>query len=81
MNLQDIFKQSKSVKVEEENGEKSTIVITRKSRFIRKDATNMIDKCQKAKISPENIRLKINAPLCSKAKKLLEEEGFQICAI
>lgn len=76
MDMKDIFKKSKSVKVEEDKSGKTVIHITRKSRFIRKDAQNLLTKCQKVQTAPGNIILKIDAPLCSKAKVFLEEKGF-----
>jgi hypothetical protein len=37
-----------------------------------------MEKCRKAGVKSAKITLKITAPLCSKAKKLLQENGYQV---
>jgi len=78
MNLKEIFGKSKSIKVIEGEHERARIIITRKSRFIRKDAEKLIERCRISALSPEKIAITIEAPLCSKAKQLIEENGYQL---
>ncbi len=58
--------------------------IERKSRFLRKDATELEDLAKKAQSllghAFKRKYLLIKAPLCSKAKEMLEEFGWRIYA-
>ena len=78
MDLKDIFGESKSIEIVESDNGKVLISITRKSRFIRKDAEKLAERCRSVGANPAEIILKIDAPLCSKAKIVLKEEGFDI---
>ena len=78
MDLKDIFGKSKSVEITEGDHGRVLITIARKSRFIRKDAEKLAERCRSVGANPAEITLKIDAPLCSKAKRVLEEEGFDI---
>ena len=55
------------------------IVINRKSRIIMKDGRKILEKVRKIQ-QQENkiIRVKTNAPLCSKTKQHLQENGIEI---
>jgi hypothetical protein len=56
--------------------------INKKSRFITKDANEIIDLTQKLEVFNESkIKCRyivISSPLCSKAKRFLEENGFRV---
>ena len=78
MDLKDIFGNSKSIEIRDIGDGRFCVTVTRKSRFIRKDAEKLIDKIRIAGANPANITLVINAPLCSKAKAILTKEGFNI---
>lgn len=57
-------------------------VVHKKSRFITKDANEIMELTQKLEAFNQSaIKLRyiiINAPFCSKAKRLLEENGFRV---
>jgi hypothetical protein len=55
------------------------IVINRKSRIIMKDGRKILEKVRKIQ-QQENkiISVKTNAPLCSKTKQHLQENGIEI---
>ena len=59
--------------------ERCIFFIERKSRFVHKDAKELIaianQVCQKSAV------LLLNAPLCSKARDLLEKEGWNVYTI
>ena len=78
MDVKDIFGKSKSIEITDSGDGRVCVTVTRKSRFIRKDAEKLIEKIRTAGANSANITLTINAPLCSKAKGILEKEGFNI---
>ncbi len=78
MNLKELYEKSKSVSVIENANGGVTLIISRKSRFIRKDAEKLLEKLHKSDIALENITIKFNAPLCSKAKCFLESNKISI---
>ena len=78
MDLKDIFGKSKSIEIRESDHGRILITIARKSRFLRKDAEKLVERCRSVGVNPAEITLKIDAPLCSKAKRVLEEKGFDI---
>lgn len=60
-------------------------VIDRKSRFLQKDGRDLIEIAQKVEQGVGHAFAKkvlfIKAPLCSKAKELLQERGFNVIAL
>ncbi len=60
----------------------SIFIVDAKSRFIRKNANDLIDLAQKlADFKEHNFKKKellISSPLCSKAKKFLEENKWSV---
>ena len=76
--LKELFAKSKSVTVTESANGKATVVISRASRFIRRDAEKLLARFAEAGFGPDKIIVSINAPLCSKAGKLLQENGYTV---
>ena len=69
---------TRTVLIENERKE-IIIVINRKSRIIMKDGRKILEKVRKIQ-QQENkiISVKTNAPLCSKTKQHLQENGIEI---
>ena len=78
MNLKEVFEKSKSVSVVENANGGVMVTISRKSRFIRKDAEIFLEKLKNSGIAADKITIKFNAPLCSKAKAYLESKKIRI---
>ena len=78
MNIKQLFEKSKSVAVTEDAHGGILLTISRKSRFIRKDAEKLLEKIYNSGLEPEKIMIKFNAPLCSKAKAFLESRKIKI---
>jgi hypothetical protein len=57
-------------------------IVSRKSRFIMKDAQKLVDRAKQVKeIAGTTPSLIISAPLCSKAKTFITESGINITKI
>ncbi len=56
------------------------LVIRRKSRLIMADGRNILEKTQKIKHAQPgySVRLQTTAPVCSKTRKFLEEQGIEV---
>ena len=63
-----------------ENKNKITIKITRKTRIIMKDGHRLLNAANKIKKIREqkDICLNTSAPICSKTKKFLEDQGVSV---
>ncbi len=57
-------------------GERCALYVARKSRFLRKDALELIELVQPH--CAKSVVLFIAAPLCSKARELLQNEGWDV---
>jgi len=77
--LKKLFSKSKSVTITESGDGRFFVVISRSSRFIRKDAEKLIAKFADAGVTSSEIILTVNAPLCSKAKAFLQDKGYTVC--
>ncbi len=57
-------------------------IINQKSRFLRKNAQELIELCQKlAEFKEHNFKKKvllISSPICSKAKEFLKDNGWSV---
>ena len=72
MELESLFAKSKTITVKTDSNNNKLITVSRKSRFIKKDAELLLAKIASINSDPSKISLEINAPLCSKAKRILE---------
>ncbi len=58
------------------------LIINQKSRFLRKNAQELIELCQKlAEFKDHNFKKKvllISSPICSKAKEFLKDNGWSV---
>ncbi len=69
-----------STRIEMPEDHTYTIVMKRKSRVIMKDGHQILSKVEKIKAEDENatISIRTTAPICSKTKAFLEDQGISI---
>jgi hypothetical protein len=71
----------KTTKIFRDSESGLTLLIDRKRRVIRADVPKIIEKLESIKkhqVDKKLVSLVITSPLCSKAKKMLEEMGFEV---
>lgn len=78
MNISDIFSKSPSISAKQ-NDSGITIMVKRKSRFIMKDAKDLLEKLKKAGIDlkREKVILQVKGPICSKSRAFLLNQGIE----
>lgn len=71
-----------STKLKQIGTSQYTIVIQRKSRIIMKDGESILAKVNKIKhhVPDAKVSLRTSAPVCSKTKIFLEENGITVSA-
>lgn len=76
-NLNEQFKRSKNIIIKKID-DRFLLEINRKSRFIQKDAINLIEKIDNSGVPRDHISISFKSDVCSKSIKRLEDYGFTI---
>lgn len=73
---------SRTVVEKDEDGS-FCIIVNRKSRIIMADGRKILDKVNKIKafVPHARVKLKTSAPLCSKTRTYLEEQGVSVLSL